>query len=58
MNAGVGAAGAECGDRQTTQTRECPFQIPLNCALLRLALPSAEFGAVIVQHELHGALGH
>jgi hypothetical protein len=30
----------------------------LNGALLRLALPPAESGAVIVQHELHGALGH
>jgi hypothetical protein len=26
--------------------------------LLRLPLPSAEFGPVIVQHKLHGALGH
>jgi hypothetical protein len=26
--------------------------------LIRLPLPPAEFGPVIVQHELHGALGH
>src|SRR5262249_13793002 len=27
-------------------------------ALLRLAFPSAESGAVVVQHELHSAIGH
>jgi hypothetical protein len=58
MDARVGPAGSKCGDRRAAESLQCLFQYPLNGALLRLALPPAESGAVIVQHELHGALGH
>ena len=58
MDARVGTAGSKCGDRRAAESLQCLFQYPLNGALLRLALPPAESGAVIVQHELHGALGH
>lgn len=58
MHSGVGATGTQGGDWYGAQTLECRLQYALNGALLRLPLPSAEFGPVIVQHKLHGALGH
>src|SRR5437868_13300284 len=58
MNSGVSATGTQGGDWHGAQTLECRLQYALDGALLRLPLPSAEFGPVIVQHELHGAFGH
>ncbi len=54
----VGASRPQRGHRSGAKPLECLFQNSLYGALLRLALPPAEPGAVIVQYELHGALGH
>jgi hypothetical protein len=56
--AGVGSTGAQRRDSGSTQPLERVFQDTLNRPLLRLPLPSAETRPVVVQHELHGALGH
>ena len=40
------------------QALERLFNHPLYRALLRLSLPAAEVRAVILQHELHGPIGH
>ena len=58
VHAGVGPPGAECRDRRATQSLECLLHDPLNGALVGLPLPSLEACAVVVQNELHGALGH
>lgn len=58
VHSGVRSARSERRDRRRAQPLENLFQYPLNGALLRLALPPAESGAVVVQYELHIALGH
>src|SRR5512138_3881342 len=58
VDARIGPAGPQRGDRTIAQPRQRLFEDALYGALLRLALPSTESGPVIVQHELHGALGH
>jgi hypothetical protein len=58
MHPSIRPSGAQRRRWRAAQPLERLFQNSLNGALPRLALPPAEPGAVIVQHELHGALGH
>lgn len=58
VHARVRPSGAECRNGRATQSIECLLHDPLNGALIGLPLPSAESSTVVVQHELHGALGH
>ena len=59
VHAGVGAAGAQRGDGLRAQVASsASSRTPCTVRSVRLPLPSAESGAVVVQHELHGALGH
>ncbi len=58
VNARVGAAGAERRDRRIAQSREGVFERRLHRALIGLALPARESCAVVLQHELDGALRH
>ena len=58
MHPGIRSARPQCGNRRGAQPPQCLLQNALYGSLIRLALPPAEPGAVVVQHELHGALGH
>ena len=58
VNAGIRAARPQRGNWCGAQSPQCLLQHALNGSLIRLALPPAESGAVVVQHELHSALGH
>lgn len=58
MNTGIRSARSQGSDWRGTEPRQCLLQNALNGSLSRLALPPAEPGAVVVQHELHSALGH
>ena len=49
---------AQRRDWTAAQPRECSFEHALHGALFGLPLPSAESSSVVVQHELHGPLGH
>jgi hypothetical protein len=58
MDAGVSASGSDRVNVSAAQSLECVLHDPLYGALARLSLPPAEAAAVVVQHELHSALGH
>lgn len=54
----VGTTRAQRGNRGAAQSLERCLEHALYGALFRLPLPPAELCPVIVQHELHGPLGH
>jgi hypothetical protein len=56
MHASIGAPRPQRRHRRSAQLRQRFFENALHRALRRLPLPAGEFGAVIMQHELHGAL--
>lgn len=58
VNAGIRAARPQRGNWCGANSPQCLLQHALNGSLIRLALPPAESGAIVVQHELHSALGH
>ncbi len=58
MHAGISAPRSRCRDALADEALQRLFQYALYGPLIGLALPSAEFGPVIVQYELHSAFGH
>jgi len=58
MHAGISASRTRGRDPLADEALQRLFQYALYGPLIGLALPSAEFGPVIVQYELHSAFGH
>jgi hypothetical protein len=58
MDTGVSASGSDRVNVGAAQSLECVLHDPLYGTLAWLSLPPAEAAAVVVQHELHSALGH